>query len=143
MKSYRSTYRDWVLGTLVYMVVLSLFNDYTNIITISSASTILFASLILQALTFWTLGFKKWLGSRFNYPKNKKFKPAKFFSLWAVLFFSKFIFLWAIEVVFGENVKISGFVGLLVIVLTMTIIKELLLYFDNKLENLAESGRSQ
>lgn len=135
MRLYQDTYRDWVLGTLVYMVVLSLFNDYTNMINISSASTILFASLILQALTFWTLGFKKWLGSQFNYSKDKKFKPAKFFSLWAVLFFSKFIFLWIIDVVFGQNVEISGFVGLLLIILVMTIIKESLFYFDNKLED--------
>ncbi len=141
MRLRQDTYRDWVLGTLVYVVVLSLFNDYANVIDVSSASTILFASLILQALTFWTLGFKKWLGSQFNYPKNKKFRPAKFLSLWAVLFFSKFIFLWVIEVVFGRNFEISGFVGLMVIVLAMTIIKELLFYFDNKLENSVETRR--
>ncbi len=135
MSISQSTYRDWVLGTLVYMVVLSLFDDYTNLISVSSASTILLASLVLQALTFWTLGFKKWLGSKFTYPKYKKIKPAKFFSIWAVLFFSKFIFLWVIDVVFGNNVEISSFVSLLAIILVMTVIKESLFYFDSTLED--------
>jgi uncharacterized membrane protein YvlD (DUF360 family) len=133
MKISQSMYRNWVLGTLVYMVVLSLFNDYTSIIYISSASTILLASFVLQALTYWTFNFKKWLSSKFIYPNNTKFKPAKFFTLWAVLFFSKFIFLWVIDVIFRENVEISGFVSLLIIIIVMTIIKEMLYYFDNKL----------
>ena len=133
MKLSKKTTRDWVLGTLEYMVVLSLFNDYTNLIAISSASTILLASFILQALTYWTLSFKKWLGSQFSYPKEQKIKPAKFFSLWAVLFFSKFIFLWVIDIIFGDNIEISGFVSLLVIIITMTIIKESLTYFDTRL----------
>mgnify|MGYP006305724641 CR=1 FL=1 len=133
MKISQTVYRQWVIGTLVYMVVLSLFTDYTNMITISSASTILLASLVLQALTFWTLGFKKWIGSKFSYPKEQKIKPAKFFSLWAVLFFSKFIFLWVIDIIFRENVEISGFISLLIIIVVMTIIKELLFYFNSRL----------
>lgn len=128
----QKTYRDWVLGTLVYMLVLSLFNDYTAMISITSASTVLFASVVLQALTFWTLNFKRWLGSRFSYPKGQKIKPAKFFALWSVLFSSKFLFLWVIDILFGQNVEIAGFVSLLAIIVVMTIIKETLVYFDSK-----------
>lgn len=134
MNLSQETYRDWVLGTLVYMVVLSLFNDYTHMITITSASTILLASLVLQALTFWTIGFKKWLSSQFTYPKEQKLKPAKFFSLWAVLFFSKFIFLWVIDIIFGKNVEFAGFVSLIVVILTMIVLKESIEYFDSKFE---------
>lgn len=131
MKLSQKTYRDWVLGTLVYMVVLSMFDDYTAIIHISSASTILFASILLQALTFWTLRFKSWIGSKFDNKDLSWVKPAKFFTLWAVLFFSKFIFLWAIDVTLGSNVEVSGFVGLMVIIVVMTVMKELLVYMDS------------
>lgn len=131
----QAIYRDWVIGTLVYMVVLSLFSDYSDLIYISSASTILLASLVLQALTFWTLGFKKWVGSQFKYEPEKKLKPAKFFALWSVLFFSKFVFLWVIDIVFGNNVEISGFVGLMLIIVIMTFIKEILFFADSKLHN--------
>lgn len=116
------------------MAVLSLFNDYTDLLYISSASTILAASFLLQALTFWTLAFKKWLGQQFTYAENQKLKPAKFFSLWAVLFSSKFIFLWAIDVVFGEYVQLAGFLSLMLIIATMTVIKEVLFYLDTKLQ---------
>lgn len=134
MSISQKTYRDWVLGTLVYMVVLSLFSDYTDMIDIRSASTILLAALVLQALTFWTLNFKKWLGSQFTYPPDQKVKPAKFFALWFVLFSSKFVFLWVIDIVFGENVAVSGFVSLMVIIIVMTVlIKESLIYFDGLL----------
>jgi hypothetical protein len=89
----------------------------------------------LQALTFWTLKIKKTLGSSFEYKNNQKIKPAKFFSQWFVLFVSKFIFLWVIDVLFGENVNISGFISLLVIILVMTIIKQVLLFADTKFDS--------
>lgn len=133
MSINQKTYRDWVLGILVYMLVLTLFDDYTDMISITSASTVLLTSIVLQALTYWTLGFKKWVGSLYKYPANRKFKPAKFFSLWGILFFSKFIFLWIIDFIFGSFVEISGFISLLVIIITMTIIKESLTYFDTRL----------
>lgn len=135
MRISQQTYRDWVLGTLVYMTVLSLFNDYTDLLYISSASTILAASFLLQALTFWTLTFKKWLAQQFTYAEDQKLKPAKFFSLWAVLFFSKFVFLWVIDVVFGGYVQLAGFLSLMLIIITMTIIKEVFFYLDTKLQH--------
>lgn len=135
MKLSQKTYREWVLGTLVYMVILSLFDDYTNFVYIKSASTIFFASLVLQALTFWTLGFKKWISSKFTYAEHKKFKPAKFFTIWFVLFSSKFVFLWAIDVIFGKYVQFSGFLALMTIIIFMTIVKETLFYIDSQLKN--------
>lgn len=133
MKLSQKVYRDWVLGTLVYMVVLSLFRDYTDFLYISSASTIFLASLVLQALTFWTLGFKRWLAGQFTNAKGRNVQPLKLFSLWLVLFSSKFVFLWIIDGVFGENVQFSGFVGLFLAIIAMTAVKELLMYVDSKL----------
>ena len=40
-------------------------------------------------------------------------------SLWAISFFSKFVFLEVIVLIFGSAVKINGFVGLMLIVMTM------------------------
>lgn len=133
MRVSRQIYWDWVLGTLVYMVVLSMFDDYTSVLYISSASIILLTSVVLQALTFWTLSFKTWLGSQFTYPAQQRFRPAKFFALWFVLFSSKFVFLWVLDVIFGEHVAISGFLGLLSMIVLMTVTKEMIIYFDSRL----------
>lgn len=133
MNKRQAIFRDWAAGILLYAVVLGFFNDYTGFITIASFSTIFFAALVLQALTYWTLSLKKWVGSRFSYPENKKFKPGKIFSIWAILFFSKFVFLAVIDFVFGTYVEISGFIGLTLIILIMTVTKEALSYIFNKL----------
>lgn len=133
MKLTKKTFREWVLGVLVYMVVLSLFDDYTDFVFITSASTILMASLVLQALMSWTLDFEKWIGSKFKYPEGTKFKPAKFFAVWAVLFLSKFVFLWVIDILFGENVEFSGFVALILVIVSMIIVKEIIYLVDSKL----------
>lgn len=133
MNTRQAVFRDWAAGILIYAVVLGFFNDYTGFITTASFSTIFLAALVLQALTYWTLGLQKWVGSRFSYPENKRFKPGKILSLWAILFFSKFLFLAVIDFVFGTYVEISGFVGLTLIIIIMTVIKETLSYTFNKL----------
>ena len=118
---------DWVLGILVYTLILGLFNDYTSVLYISSTSTIFLAAIVLQALTYGTLVVKKRVAGSFSYADTKRFKPAKFFSLWAILFFSKFVFLAVIDFIFGKNVEISGFVGLMLMIIAMTLIKQAIL----------------
>jgi hypothetical protein len=50
------------------------------------------------------------------------------------MFISKFIFLAVIEFIFGGTAEISGFIGLVLIIFTMTIIKKLIdeIYFKLK-----------
>jgi hypothetical protein len=44
------------------------------------------------------------------------------FGVWFVMFASKFVFIWAIDLMFGEDVNISGFFGILVIALIVTVV---------------------
>ena len=55
------------------------------------------------------------------------------FGVWLILFFSKFVFLAVIDVLFGENVEISGFVGLLLIIISLTVAQKLAEVAYNKL----------
>lgn len=128
MSPRQALFREMVFGTLVYAVVLGFFNDYTNILSTRSYSTTFLVALVMQVLTCLTLRFKKsfasWLQQQMKAPRNAGF----WFGSWLVLFSSKFVFLWVIELVFGGAVEISGFVGLLVIIITMTVVKESLDY---------------
>jgi len=54
-------------------------------------------------------------------------------SVWAVMFFSKFVFLGAIDIVFSSNVDISGFIGLIIIILCATILQKLISIINQKL----------
>ena len=45
--------------------------------------------------------------------------------VWFVMFASKFVFMWAIDRVFGDNVDINGFIGIFVVVLVVTVLHRL------------------
>lgn len=51
-------FAELVVGTLIYVMVLGLFDDYTDLVDAKSFSTIVFAAILLEALTFLTFVFK-------------------------------------------------------------------------------------
>lgn len=126
-------FREMVLGTLVYAVVLGFFNDYTDILVTKSFSTTFLAAFVLQILTYLTLRLKKKVASKFKNRTGHWNKFAMIMSVWLILFFSKFVFLAVIDYIFGQAVEISGFVGLLAMIITMTVVKELIDYIFIKL----------
>lgn len=122
-----------VMGTLVYAVVLGFFDDYTDFLVIDSYSTTFLVAIVLQVLTYLTLLLKKKVSSNYSSSLGFLGKSGVVFSVWLVLFLSKFVFLAVIDFVFGSAVEISGFVGLLAIIISMTVLKKLIDYFYAKL----------
>ena len=49
-------FREMVLGTLVYAVVLGFFEDYTDILNTWSYSTTFFVAIVMQILTISLFG---------------------------------------------------------------------------------------
>lgn len=45
-------FKELFVGTLIYAVVLGLFDDYTDIVYITSFSFTLFAAVVLEILTY-------------------------------------------------------------------------------------------
>jgi hypothetical protein len=43
-------------------------------------------------------------------------------SIWAIMFFSKFVFLWVLDIMFGTSVEVFRFVGLVLIIAAMDVI---------------------
>lgn len=52
------------------------------------------------------------------------YKIAMFFCVWLIMFVSKSIFVWAIDLVFGENINIYGFFGILLVVASVTFVRK-------------------
>ncbi len=124
----QEVFTEIVIGTLVYAVVFSFFNDYTNLVNASSYSVILLASLLMQSLVYPTFKLKERL---INWFKQKDTKARKFglvFTIWGILFVSKFVFLEVLLFVFKDSLFISGFVAVLLIILCSTIITQMLKY---------------
>jgi len=126
-------FRDMLIGTLLYSVVLGFFNDYTDILSTKSYSTTFLAAFVMQVLTYLTFALKDVIKAKFKGRQGKKYKIAMGFSLWLVLFLSKFVFLAVIDFVFGSTVTIRGFFGLMGMIICMTLAVTLVEYIDKKL----------
>jgi uncharacterized membrane protein YvlD (DUF360 family) len=126
-------FKEIFVGTLIYAVVLGFFNDYTSIVYAKSFSTIFLASVVLEILTYLAFVLKKkivgWLKGR----PGLQYRILTFFSVWLVMFLSKFVFIWAVDSIFGDYMNINGFFGILWIVLSVTIVHKLADYTFKKL----------
>lgn len=133
MNARQMLFRELVFGTLVYAVVLGFFADYTSLLYTKSYSTTFAVAIVMEILTYLTLLLKKYVASHFKGKPHPWSKVALVVGVWLVLFLSKFVFLWVIDILFGSYVDISGFVGLILIIVTMTIAKEGIDYIFTKL----------
>lgn len=121
-------FREIVLGTLLYTVVLGFFNDYTDVIHTNSYSTTFMVAIVMEILTYLTFMLKNQVVSWFKEKQTKFKKLLMSFFIWLILFVSKFIFIEVIAFVFRDEVKISGFIGILVMVACLTIAQRLVDY---------------
>ena len=126
-------FKEIFVGTLIYAVVLGFFNDYTNIVDAKSFSTIFLAAVVLEILTYLAFLLKKKVIAYLADHKGAIYRVAMFFSVWLIMFFSKFIFIGAIDLVFGDNITIYGFFGILFVVLGVTIVHKLAEHVFKKL----------
>lgn len=126
-------FQEIFIGTLIYVAVLGLINDYTSIVYAKSFSTIFFASIVLEILTYLAFKLKgqiiAWLKGR----QGTVYRILMLFCVWLVMFLSKFVFIWVLDLMFGSYINIHGLFGILVIVLCVTIIHKLAYYIFKKL----------
>lgn len=124
----QEVFTEIVFGTLIYTIVFGFLNDYTNLVAAKSYSTIVLASLLMQLLVYPTLKLKEWLVNWFRQKNTKARKLGLIFTIWGILFVSKFVFLEILLFVFKDSLFISGFVAVLLIILCSTIITQLFKY---------------
>ena len=130
--SKQEVFRSMVLGVLLYSVVLAFFNDYTNIFSASSYSTTFAVAVVMQLLTYATFVAKDRIVHRLR-RRGSTSVVALAFSVWLLMFLSKFVFLGAIDRIFSQEVEISGFFGLILIIASLTIVQTLVELADKKL----------
>ena len=126
-------FTELVTGILLYSVVLGFFNDYTDILHTGTYSVTFALAVVMQLLTYATLRLKDRVVRHFKGRSGRDLTVAMALSVWLVIFLSKFVFLWVISVVFRHEVQINGFVGLVLIIITMTLAKQLLDYIYSRL----------
>lgn len=118
-------FKELFVGTLIYAVVLGFFNDYTSIVYAKSFSTIFLAAVVLEALTYLTLLLKSKRMARLQDKAEMTHKAFVLFTVWLVLFLSKFVFIWAIDLAFGDEIAVYGFFGITGVIMSVTIAHKL------------------
>jgi hypothetical protein len=127
----------YFVGALIDLVVLGLFDEFTDKVHVESFSIMVLAAVLLQFLLKGTLAVEHWVAGHFKGKAGGWMKFLRFFCAWLVLFGSKFVILEALDFAFGESVQfegiLHGIVWLIIVVVTMVIVEELVVRFYRKL----------
>ena len=122
---------------LIDLVVLNLFAEYWDLVTIETFSISLLAAILLQVLLKLTLVVEHQVALFFKGKSGAMARFLRIFCAWVVLFSSKFVILFAIGFVFGDAVLFSGpfhgVVVFIVVVIAMLAIEELIVRFYRRL----------
>lgn len=105
--------------------MLGFFNDYTSIVEARSFSYVFLAAVVLEVLTCAAFAAKDAIVGHLRPRRTRRSVAVMAFGVWFVMFSSKFVFIWAIDLVFGEDVNINGFFGIFAIALLVTIVHRL------------------
>ncbi|MFT3879851.1 MAG: hypothetical protein QM703_09345 [Gemmatales bacterium] len=121
----QQVFTEIVVGTLIYVVVLGFFRDYTDIVTANSFTTIFLAAFVLQILTYLTFLLKKRIIAWLKDKPGALYRVLTFFCVWLVLFLSKFVFIGVLDLLFSQYIYVHGFFGILFVVLSVTILHKI------------------
>jgi hypothetical protein len=123
----------YIFGVLIDLVVLNLFDEFSDSVTVSSFSVSMLAAILLQALLKATIAVEHQVAVFFNARQGAFMKFMRFLGAWLVLFLSKFVILEAITFVFGDKVRFEGMlhgvVTLIIVVTVMVIAEEVIVRF--------------
>ena len=124
-------------GTLIDLVILGLFAEYSDNVHVDSFSTMLLAAVVLQALLKLTIAVEHRVLALFTGKGGAAWTSLKFFVAWLILFGSKFVILEALTLVFGDSVRFEGLwhgiVWLIAVAVTMVVVEELIVRLYRKL----------
>ena len=128
----------YFVGALVDLVVLGLFDEYSDKVFVDSFTTMLLASVVLQLLLKATIAVEHKVAAYWKAKGKSGFNTfMRFFCAWVVLFGSKFVILEALSFAFEKDVHFTGvfhgIVWLIIVVVTMIIAEELVVRFYRKL----------
>jgi hypothetical protein len=125
------------IGTLIDLVVLSLFAEYSSHVFVDTFTTALLAAIVLQILLKLTIIAEHSVLALFKGKAGAAWTGFKFFCAWLILFGSKFVILEALSLIFDKDVHFTGVLhGLLwviVVAVTMVVVEELVVRLYRKL----------
>ena len=127
----------YITGALIDLLVLNLFAEYWDKVTVASFTVSVLAAILLQILLKATIAVEHQVAKFFKARPGKLMVFLRFFGAWLVLFGSKFVILEALALAFGDSVHFSGpfhgIITLIVVVVVMLLVEELLVRIYRRL----------
>jgi hypothetical protein len=127
----------FLVGTLVDLVVLGLFAEYSPHVYVDTFTTALLAAIVLQFLLKVTIIFEHRVLHLFKDKTGALWTGLKYFCAWLILFGSKFVILEVLSFAFGKDVHFVGWLhGLLWLIaaaVTMVVVEELIVRLFRRL----------
>ena len=124
-------------GVLIDLVVLNLFDEFSDKVAVATFSISLLAAVLLQLLLKATIALEHKVAVFFKSRPGGFNTFLRFFGAWLVLFGSKFVILEALTFAFGDAVHFDGvfhgIVTLIIVVVTMLLVEELIVRVYRKL----------
>jgi len=114
-------YASWARDVLIYTAVLNLFVEYADAIIIESFTISLLTATVLKVMLDLLTEVEHRVSGFFGQFN----KLLGYFSMWVVLFLSKFVILEVIDLIFGDNVELGKFLDVVVLIITMMVVREL------------------
>jgi hypothetical protein len=112
----------YLSATLVDLVVLGLFAEYWDYVSVDSFTVILLAAVVLQILLKLTIVLEHRVAAFFNARPGSFNKFMRFFTAWLILFGSKFVILEALALAFGDRLRFGGpFHGIVVLIAVVVV----------------------
>jgi hypothetical protein len=112
-------FASWVTDVLVFVVVLNLFVEYVPRVITESFTISIFTAVVLKLLIDAIARLERHVSGWFKRREGSGWRLLGLVMMFAILFFSKFVILEVIDIVFGDRVTLGGFIEVLVLVLTM------------------------
>lgn len=124
-------------ATLIDLVVLNLFVEYSQYVVIDSFTISLLAAVLLQLLLKLTIAVEHKVADYFKRKPGGFMKFMRYFCMWLVLFGSKFVILEALVLAFGDKVHFGGYfhglVMLIVVIIVMLVVEEVIVRLVRRL----------
>lgn len=125
---------------LIDLTVLNLFNEYSDKVRIDSFSISLLAAIVLQFMLVVTFKIEHGVGAHFL---KKGRKGMRIFSVWALLFGSKFAILWVLQVFFGDRIQFlgayHGILTFILVIVTMLAAEALVRWFTHSVLGMSQA----
>ncbi len=118
-------FAEWMTAVLVYTVILNLFVEHSSAFVIDSFSISVLTAVVLKALLVIILRFEHRVAAFFKAREGRVYRILAIGLTISILFFSKFIILETIDIIFREQVEIKGFIPLVALIIALLIGEQL------------------